>query len=62
MNNKTILYKEKSNYGATHFYIVSEHKDVIAQLTKKKTIDKDDAKALVSLGFQFQKVNNNNLI
>jgi len=62
MNNKTILYEEKSHYGVTHFYIVSEHKDAIAQLTKKKTIDKDDAKALVSLGFQFQKVNNNNLI
>lgn len=62
MNNKTILYKEKSNYGVTHFYILSEHKDAIAQLTKKKTIDKDDAKALVSLGFQFQQVNKNNLI
>jgi hypothetical protein len=60
--NKTILYKEKTNYGTTHFYVVSEHKDAIARLTKKKTIDKDDAKMLVSLGFQFQKVNNNNLI
>jgi len=52
--NKTIFYKEKTNYGTTHFYIVSEHKDAIQRLTGRKTITSEDADALQALGFNFQ--------
>jgi len=52
--NKTIFYKEKTNYGTTHFYVVSEHKDAIKRLTGRPTITSEDAKALQELGFNFQ--------
>ena len=51
--NNTIYYKEKTNYGTTHFYIVSEHKDAIQRLTGRKTITSEDADALQQLGFNF---------
>ena len=52
--DKTIYYKEKTNYGTTHFYIVSEHKDAVQKLTGRKTITSEDADALQALGFVFQ--------
>jgi hypothetical protein len=52
--NKTIYYKEKTNFGTTHFYVVSEHKDAIKRLVGRPTITSEDAKALQELGFNFQ--------
>lgn len=47
-----ITYYEKSNYGAKALYIASEHRDAVQTLTRKKTVDHSDLKALRSLGFE----------
>ena len=54
--DKTITIQTKSNYGKTAIYVVSEHKNAIASLTKKLTIDGADIKILELLGFEFKKV------
>lgn len=51
MNTK-IEVEVKKNYGASAFYIVSEHKRFIETLTRRKTIDVNDIMALTKLGFQ----------
>ena len=51
-----ITYYEKSNYGAKALYIASEHRDAVQTLTRKKTVDHSDLKALRSLGFEVQQV------
>jgi hypothetical protein len=54
--NDTITFYEKTNYGAPAFYIASEHRDAVQTLTKKKTIDHADIKALRALGFSVDQV------
>jgi hypothetical protein len=54
--NEIITYYEKTNYGAPAFYIASEHRDAVQTLTKKKTIDHADIKALRALGFSVNQV------
>lgn len=54
MNTK-IEVEVKKNYGASAFYIVSEHKRFIETLTRRKTIDVNDIMALTKLGFQVSK-------
>ena len=56
MNTK-IEVEVKKNYGATAFYIVSEHKWYIEKLTRRKTIDVNDIIALTKLGFQVSERN-----
>ena len=56
MNTK-IEVEVKKNYGASAFYIVSEHKGFIETLTRRKTIDVNDIMALTKLGFQVSEKN-----
>jgi len=51
-----IEYYKKNNYGATHMYIKSKHKDPIKTLTNKATLIPADMEALKALGFTFKEV------
>jgi len=51
-----IEYYKKSNYGTTHMYIKSSHKDAINRLTNAKTLTAVNMKALEDLGFTFKEV------
>jgi len=51
-----IEYYKKSNYGTTHMYIKSSHKDPISRLTNAKTLTAANMDALKALGFTFKEV------
>lgn len=51
-----IEYYKKSNYGTTHMYIKSSHKDAINKLTNAKTLTPVNMKALEELDFTFKEV------
>lgn len=46
-----ILIQERSVYGRSNYYVVSEHKAAIHRLTGKSTVDSSDVSALTMLGF-----------
>ncbi len=52
--DSVIEYYKKSNYGATHMYIKSSHKDAISMLTNAKTLTPINMEALKDLGFTFK--------
>ena len=54
--NNVIDFKVKNVYGRENIYIVSEHAEYIESLTRRKTIDSSDMKALELLGFVFRQV------
>ena len=49
-----IIVEIKTNYGKEYFYIISEHKHYINNLTNKKTLDTNDINNLKTLGFKFE--------
>jgi|GEM_PF-5303681 hypothetical protein len=48
---QTIKIEVRSNYGSESVYITSEHSGPISALTKKKTVNLSELKALKQLGF-----------
>jgi hypothetical protein len=52
--NNNITIEIKTVYGNESIYITSEHKEQVSSLTGKKTISRDDIKALKALGFNFE--------
>ena len=55
MNNK-ILVEARNNFGTPDIYVVSEHKDFVNGLTKKKTVNASDMRNLEALGFVIEQV------
>lgn len=54
-DEKLIRYYRKNVYGNENFYAV-DHVDAISTLTSRKTLLKNDMKALEQLGFEFKEV------
>ena len=52
--DNTIIIEVKEHYGQEHFYIVSEHKEYIQQLTGHLTVTRKDINSLKALGFNFK--------
>jgi hypothetical protein len=51
--NTVIELEMKSVYGAQTFYVISEHKDAISELTQCKSVTRGHIKSLKALGFTF---------
>jgi len=54
---KTVQVYIKSRYGVDHYYVVDDKQsEAIQTLTKKKTVDRWDFRALETLGFSIELV------
>ncbi len=49
-----ILIEQKTHYGTTHIYVLSEHAEHIQALTGSKCLSKRHIEALQELGFIFK--------
>ena len=54
--NNVIDYQIRNVYGRDNIYIKSEHAKFIETLTRRKTVDHTDLKALEALGFVLNRV------
>jgi len=53
--DKTIKIKIENHYGNTYYYVTSEHKYHLQELTGKKTLTPKNIISLKVLGFTFEK-------
>lgn len=49
-----IQIEERAVYGRFNYYVVGEFAQAVQMLTKKKTVDMQDVRALEALGFAVQ--------
>ena len=50
-DNKTVMIEERAAFGRFNYYVIGEHAVAVQTLTRKRTVDMNDVRALESLGF-----------